>query len=154
MPNLSRTATAITERVYAHYMGMNEQIDFEDWEELSRLTKDYIDERWKMQKAMTEGVPLYGGTLEYAKANDENNLYRQSLQANIECKHEIGARRSETIFDGMHLNKGFENKLIEQFGMERVKYVLANTVQENELGRKVFSRNEGMGKGCNGYREE
>lgn len=128
---LIKDGDAITERVYAHYMGMNEQIDFEDWEELSRLTKDYIDERWKMQKAMTEGVPLYGRTLEYAKANDEKNLYRQSLQANIECKHEI-EQAIRNNFDGMHLNKGFENKLIEQFGMERVKYVLANTVQENE----------------------
>ena len=128
---LIKDGDAITERVYAHYMGMNDKIDFEDWEELSRLTKDYIDERWKMQKAMTEGVPLYGGTLEYAKANDEKNLYRQSLQANIECKHEI-EQAIRNNFDGMHLNKGFENKLIEQFGMARVKYVLANTVQEND----------------------
>lgn len=128
---LIKDGDAITERVYAHYMGMNDKIDFEDWEELSRLTKDYIDERWKMQKAMTEGVPLYGRTLEYAKANDEKNLYRQLLQANIECKHEI-EQAIRNNFDGMHLNKGFENKLIEQFGMERIKYVLANTVQEND----------------------
>ena len=128
---LIKDGDAITERVYAHYMGTNDKIDFEDWEELSRLTKDYIDERWKMQKAMTEGVPLYGRTLEYAKANDEKNLYRQSLQANIECKHEI-EQAIRNNFDGMHLNKGFENKLIEQFGMARVKYVLANTVQEND----------------------
>ena len=128
---LIKDGDAITERMYAYYMGMNEQIDFEDWEELSRLTKDYIDERWKMQKAMTEGVPLYGKTSEYASLNGEENLYRQSLQANIECKHEI-EQEIRNNFDGMHLNKGFENKLIEQFGMDRVKYVLANTVQEND----------------------
>lgn len=128
---LVKDGDAITERVYAYYMGMNEQINFEDWEELSRLTKDYIDERWKMQKAMTEGVPLYGGTFEYAKANGEENLYRQSLQANIECKHEI-EQAIRNNFDGMHLNKGFENALIEKFGLERMRYVLANTVQEND----------------------
>ena len=112
-------------------MDTDEKIDLEDWEELSRLTKDYIDERWKMQKAMTEGVPLYGETIEYAKANDEINLYRKSLQANIECKHEI-EQAIRNNFDGMHLTKGFENALIEKFGMERIKYVLANTVQEND----------------------
>ena len=128
---LIKAVAAITERVYAHYMGTNDKIDFEDWEELSRLTKDYIDERWKMQKAMTEGVPLYGRTSEYASSNGEENLYRQSLQANIECRHAI-EQAIRNNFDGMHLNKGFENKLIEQFGMARVKYVLANTVQENE----------------------
>ena len=128
---LVKDGDAITERVYAYYMDTDEKIDFEDWEELSRLTKDYIDERWKMQKAMTEGVPLYGGTFEYAKANGEENLYRQSLQANIECKHEI-EQAIRNNFDGMHLNKGFENALIEKFGLERMRYVLANTVQEND----------------------
>ena len=128
---LVKDGDAITERVYAYYMDTDEKIDLEDWEELSRLTKDYIDERWKMQKAMTEGVPLYGETIEYAKANDEINLYRKSLQANIECKHEI-EQAIRNNFDGMHLTKGFENALIEKFGMERIKYVLANTVQEND----------------------
>ena len=127
---LIKDGDAITERVYAYYMGMNEQIDFEDWEELSRLTKDYIDERWKMQKAMTEGVPLYGKTSEYASSNGEENLYRQSLQANIECRYAI-EQEIRNNYDGMHLNKGFENALIEKFGLERLKYVLANTVQEN-----------------------
>ncbi len=143
---LIKDGDAITERVYAHYMGMNDKIDFEDWEELSRLTKDYIDERWKMQKAMTEGVPLYGRTLEYAKANDEKNLYRQSLQANIECKHEI-EQAIRNNFDGMHLNKGFENKLIEQFGMARVKYVLANTVQENDWDGRYSPETKEWAKG-------
>lgn len=120
---------AVSERIYAYYMEMDEQIDFEDWEELSQLTKEYIDDRWKMQKAMTEGVPLYGGTLETAKANGEENLYRQSLRANIECKHEIDQAVNKN-FDGYRLNKGFEQDLLDRFGMERVKYVLANTVQE------------------------
>lgn len=140
---LVKDGDAITERVYAYYMGMNEQINFEDWEELSRLTKDYIDERWKMQKAMTEGVPLYGGTFEYAKANGEENLYRQSLQANIECKHEI-EQAIRNNFDGMHLNKGFENALIEKFGLERMRYVLANTVQENDWDRRKRRKGNGL----------
>ena len=142
---LIKDGDAITERVYAYYMDTNDKIDFEDWEELSRLTKDYIDERWKMQKAMTEGVPLYGRTFEYAKANDEKNLYRQSLQANIECKHEI-EQAIRNNFDGMHLNKGFENKLIEQFGMDRVKYVLANTVQENDWDGRYSSETKEWAK--------
>ena len=142
---LIKDGDAITERVYAYYMDTNDKIDFEDWEELSRLTKDYIDERWKMQKAMTEGVPLYGRTFEYAKANDEKNLYRQSLQANIECKHEI-EQAIRNNFDGMHLHKGFENKLIEQFGMDRVKYVLANTVQENDWDGRYSSETKEWAK--------
>lgn len=143
---LIKDGDAITERVYAYYMDTNDKIDFEDWEGLSRLTKDYIDERWKMQKAMTEGVPLYGETSEYASSNGEENLYRQSLQANIECKHEI-EQAIRNNFDGMHLNKGFENKLIEQFGMARVKYVLANTVQENDWDGRYSPETKEWAKG-------
>lgn len=143
---LVKDGDAVTERVYAYYMDTSDQINTEAWDELSELTKNYIDERWKMQKAMTEGVPLYGGTLEYAKANGERELYRHSLQANIECRHAI-EQAIRNNFDGMHLNKGFENKLIEQFGMERVKYVLANTVQENDWDGRYSPETKSWAKG-------
>ena len=118
---------AVTERVYAYYMETSDPINTEAWDELSELTKNYIDDRWKKQETMTKEVSVYGETLEYANLNGEQELYRNSLRANIECKRAI----EESIrknFDGMHLNKDFENELIERFGMERVKYVLANTV--------------------------
>lgn len=128
---LIKDGDAVTERVYAYYMETSDPINTEAWDELSELTKNYIDDRWKKQETMTKEVSVYGETLEYANLNGEQELYRNSLRANIECKRAI----EESIrnnFDGMHLNKDFENELIERFGMERVKYVLANTVQENE----------------------
>lgn len=143
---LVKDGDAVTERVYAYYMDTSDQINTEAWDELSELTKNYIDERWKMQRVMTEDVPVYEGTLEHAKANGEQELYRHSLQANIECKHAI----EESIrnnFDGMHLTKGFENGLIEKFGMERVKYVLANTVQENDWDGRYSSGTKDWAKG-------
>ena len=129
---LMRDGADVTDRVFSNYMDTTGQVDFEDWEQMAGLTKDYIDERWKMQKAFTEDVPLYGGTMEYARANGEQELYRKSLRANVECKHAIEEAIRKN-FDGAHLNKDFENDLIEQFGMDRVKYVLANTVQDNDL---------------------
>ena len=124
---LIKDGDAMTERVYAYYMLTDEQVNFESWEELSELTKNYIDERWKQQKAMTE-VPLYGGSWVYARTHGEEERYRRSLQANIECKYEIEQAIDEN-FDGQHLNEGFERALLDKFGTERVKYVLANTVQ-------------------------
>ena len=128
---LVKDGSALTERVYAYYMDTSDQINIEDWSELSELTKNYINDRWKMQRAMTEDVPLYGNSFEYARANGEEELYRRSLQANIECRHEIEQTINKN-FDGYRLNKGFERELVEKFGMERVGYVLASTVQSHD----------------------
>lgn len=128
---LVKDGSALTERVYAYYMDTSDQINTEDWSELSELTKNYIDDRWKMQRAMTEDVPLYGNSFEYARANGEEELYRRSLQANIECRHEIEQAINKN-FDGYRLNKGFERELVEKFGTERVAYVLASSVQSHD----------------------
>ena len=128
---LVKDGSALTERVYAYYMETSDQINTEDWSELSELTKNYIDDRWKKQRAMTKDVPLYGNSFEYARANGEEELYRRSLQANIECRHEIEQAINKN-FDGYRLNKGFERELVEKFGMERVAYVLASTVQSHD----------------------
>ena len=71
---LVKDGSALTEQVYAYYMDTSDQINTEDWSELSELTKNYIDDRWKMQRAMTEDVPLYGNSFEYARANGEEEL--------------------------------------------------------------------------------
>ena len=74
---LIKDGDAITERVYAYSMGTDGQIDIEDWEKLSQLTKDYIDERWKLYKMNQE--PLYRGDWATAQGQD------------------VQSRRSETI---------------------------------------------------------
>ena len=100
-----------------------------------------------LDKQMEEqSKPAENEDIRYAKANGERELYRHSLQANIECKYAI----EESIrnnFDGMHLNKGFENELIEKFGMERLKYVLANTVQENDWDGRYSPETKTWAKG-------
>ena len=128
---LIRDGADVTDRVFTYYMDTTGKVNFEDWDQMAELTKDYIDERWKMQKAFTEDVPLYGGTMEQVRENGEQEQYRKSLRANIECKYAIEEAIRKN-FDGARLNKDFENDLIEQFGMDRVKYVLANTVQGND----------------------
>lgn len=142
---LIKDGSALTERVYAYYMDTSDQINTEDWSELSELTKNYIDDRWKMQRVMTEDVPLYGNSFEYALANGEEELYRRSLQANIECKHEIEQAINKN-FDGYRLNKGFERNLVEKLGMERVVYVLANTVQSHDWDGRFSAETKAWAK--------
>lgn len=124
---LVKDGDAVTERVYAYYLATSDEINIEAWDELAELTKNYIDARGELYTMNQE--PLYRSDWATAQGRDVQ-AYNASLRANIECRYAI-EQAIRNNFDGMHLNKGFENKLIEQFGMERVKYVLANTVQEN-----------------------
>lgn len=54
--------------------------------------------------------------------------YINALNLHTECKNAIDKAISEN-YDGMRLGKGFENALIDKYGMGEVNYVLANTVQ-------------------------
>ena len=81
---------------------------------------------------------FYGHTLSYAMEHGEVDRYSDSRKVDRECKGAI----EETIrqnFDGMHLNHGIAKPLAEQYGLERMAFVLANTIyQESWDGR--FSR--------------
>ncbi len=82
--------------------------------------------------------PLYLQTGKYAHEHYEIIDHRNSRKSNIECKLAIeDAIRNN--FDGMHLNEGIEYKIIEQYGMERVAFVVANTVNEHNWDGR-FSR--------------
>lgn len=82
--------------------------------------------------------PLYLQTGKYAHEHYEIIDHRNSRKANIECKLAIEDAILHN-FDGMHLNEGIEDKIIEQYGMERVAFVVANTVNEHNWDGR-FSR--------------
>lgn len=52
-----------------------------------------------------------------------------AVTTNIACKVDI-EEAIRANYDGMHLEKGFEDELIAKYGSERIRYVLANTVQQ------------------------
>lgn len=81
---------------------------------------------------------LYRGSLADARQNDQVSLWRASHRANIACKKAI----EESIrqgFDGMHLQEGCIQGVLEEYGFKRVNWVLANTVRE-KLWDGRFSR--------------
>ena len=69
-------------------------------------------------------TPIYTETAAYAKSVGELDLYRVSLHENKNCKNAIDKAISEN-FDGFHLKKDCYKPVIEQFGQERMLYVLA-----------------------------
>ena len=73
---------------------------------------------------------LYTQSLRTAKAMSELDLYRESKRANIACKNGIERMISEK-FDGQYLHDDCIRELCDEYGVSRVGWVLANTVQNH-----------------------
>ena len=73
-----------------------------------------------------------------ARAREETALFRASHKLNSACKHAVEAAIREN-FDGLHLKGGCIRPVIEEYGIDRVDWVLANTVQTKQLDGR-FSR--------------
>lgn len=86
-------------------------------------------------------TPVYMQTTAYAREHEELEQYRQSRDENIACKNAIEKAVSEN-FDGMHLNAGAIKPVIEQFGEERVAYVLATTIQMKDWDGRFSPSNK------------
>lgn len=79
--------------------------------------------------------PIYLNTLDYASQHDERDMYSDSHYVSAHCSTDI-TNGIKNNYDGMHLKSGFEDEIIQKYGLERVEYVLATTVMEQiEDGR-------------------
>ena len=124
-------------------------------EEFQEAVKKYFSGKWNMPKkedVVSEiiekavpvpdnsaqdysDVPVYYEPFSYAKENDEVDLYRTSYRLNCECKQAIQEAIADN-YDGMYLGDGAVDQVVRQYGMERVGYILANTLHhKNYDGR-------------------
>ena len=96
---------------------------------------------------MQEQTPIYPYSYAEAKRNGEADiaLYRASHKANLNCKAAIERAISEN-FDGMHLNSGTEDGVISKYGIDRVRLLLANTLQELDYDGRFSRRNKEWGQ--------
>lgn len=87
-----------------------------------------------------EEFKVYKESFDYAKAHGEIPLYQQSREKNIACKEAIEQSIQEN-YDGWHLNPDMAFPIVEEFGEERVSYVLAYTVQRKSHDQRFTSYN-------------
>jgi len=79
-------------------------------------------------------APFYRYSFENAKHNNQEAQWRESLQANIDCRRYIDSSKtglSATAYDGFHVDKGYAKKVVNEFGLERTMHVISNTVRYN-----------------------
>lgn len=131
-------------------------------EDFQEAVQKYLSEKWNMpkkenvvseiiEKAMPapdnsaqdySDAPVYYEPFSYAKENDEVDLYRTSYRLNSECKQAIHEAIADN-YDGMYLGDGVVDQVVRQYGMERVGYILANTLHHKSYdGRFSHSNKE------------
>lgn len=97
-------------------------------------------------------VPVYYESFAYAAENGEVDLYRISRQLNEDCRNAIEEAIADN-FDGMNLADDATKSVVEQFGMERMGYILAYTLNyNNHDGRYSHSNKEWADTTCKGER--
>lgn len=80
---------------------------------------------------MPERVPLYTGSLRTARENGEIPEWRESLKANRACRDGMDQMIRER-FDGMYLDGDCAKDLCDEYGIDRVGWVLASTIQHHD----------------------
>lgn len=130
------------------YSSLEELIENElkgmDFRELVAVTEAEIQTALAAaeEKVALSDLPVYRENFDYARECREVETYRISLQANIACKEAIEQAISQS-YDGRRLAEGTASKVMNQFGAERVLYVLANTIQQKEWdGRFTYPNKE------------
>ena len=86
-------------------------------------------------------VPVYYEPFSYAKENDEVDLYRTSYRLNSECKQAIHEAIADN-YDGMYLGDDAVDQVVRQYGMERVGYILANTLHHKSYDDRFSHSNK------------
>ena len=82
-------------------------------------------------------VPIYRETANYAYEAGELESYRASLAANVECRRAIEAAISSNYRDNRLDADAAVKSVLEQFSPERVRYVLANTIQKKDFDGRI-----------------
>lgn len=114
----------------------------EDYDETVEFIKDYCQ---CFHSEIYYRKPIYFQTAHYANEHEEMEQYRSSHEISGNCKREID-ESIRSNFDGMHLNAGFEDSLIEKYGRERVAYIVATTIQEHDYDGRYSRENKEWAK--------
>lgn len=93
--------------------------------------------------AARELPPIYRESANYAMDAGETEQYGQSRKLNIACKEAIEqAIDKHYSYETYCLDTGFVPEIMEQFGADRVEWVLANTVQQKSSDGRFSSSNK------------
>lgn len=109
-------------------------------------TISFIESFCKFKHAdIYNNKPIYLHSFKYAAEHSEEQEYRSSHKISENCKNDLTQAIREN-FDGMHLNSGFEDELIQKYGMDRVALIVATTINEHDFDGRYSRANKEWAK--------
>lgn len=91
-------------------------------------------------------IPVYKNSAEYAREHEELPLYRKSNSTNMDCKKAIEDAIHANYKNNILNSKEVARQIAGEFGMERMVYVLANTVREKDHDGRISQVNKEWAK--------
>ena len=87
-------------------------------------------------------IPVYRHSAEYAIQHGEIEAYRDSFKTNMDCRDAIEKAIGDNYGDNRLDTKTTSVQLGQKFGMERVSYVLANTIRCKDHDGRISDGNK------------
>lgn len=103
--------------------------------------RDSIEDTAKDEAKKLRDLPVYPYPADHAREQGELDVYRASFRANVSCKDAIEAAIREHYRDN-RLDAGAVGQVAEQFGQERMLYVLAATVRHFDYDGRISRDNK------------
>ena len=103
--------------------------------------RDSIEDTAKDEAKRLRELPVYPYPADHARENGELDVYRASFRANISCKNAIEAAIRDNYHDN-RLDTAAVGQVAEQFGQERMLYVLAATVRHFDYDGRISQDNK------------
>ena len=103
--------------------------------------RDSIEDTAKDEAKKLRDLPVYPYPAAPARENGELDAYRASFRANVSCKEAIEAAIRDNNHDN-RLDAAAEGQEAEQFGQERMLYVLAATVRHFDYDGRISRDNK------------
>lgn len=103
--------------------------------------RDSIEDTAKDEAKKLRELPVYPYPADHARENGELDVYRASFRANVSCKEAIEAAIRDNYHDN-RLDTAAVGQVAEQFGQERMLYVLAATVRHFDYDGRISRDNK------------
>lgn len=103
--------------------------------------RDSIEDTAKDEAKKLRDLPVYPYPADHAREQGELDVYRASFRANVSCKDAIEAAIRDNYHDN-RLDTAAVGQVAEQFGQERMLYVLAATVRHFDYDGRISRDNK------------
>lgn len=113
--------------------------------------QEAVDRKQREREMAKDNIYLHSGS--YAQEHGELDKYLLSHSLDEECVQAIGQAISDNYADN-RLGKGFEQDLISEYGLERVKHIVTTLIRRSEWDRRYSTENREWANGTAGYEDK